>query len=63
MQQDSALKQTTPSNSEIRDQLELILASQPFIDSPRLAEFLRYVVNETLSGRAGRIKGFTIAQE
>ena len=43
--------------------MALILASQPFVDSPRLAEFLRYVVNETLSGRAGRIKGFTIAQD
>jgi TolB-like protein/Flp pilus assembly protein TadD len=63
MQPDSQSTQTSPSTAEILTQLDRILGSQPFVDSPKLAEFLRYVVDETLAGRAGRIKGFTIAQE
>ena len=47
----------------MRAQLDAVLSSQPFVDSPKLAEFLEYVVDETLAGRAGRIKGFTIAQD
>ncbi len=43
-------------------QLHRILGSRLFRDSHRLQTFLRYVVTETLEGRAGRIKGFTVAQ-
>lgn len=45
------------------EELQRVLAGKGFADSPRLQQFLRYVVEETLAGRAGRLKGFTIAQE
>lgn len=51
------------SGTQLRTQLDRILSSQTFRGSPRLHEFLRYVVNETLEGNAKRIKGFTIATE
>lgn len=51
----------TPTTEQIQQQLEVILANQLFADAPRLGDFLQYVVEETLEGRAGRIKGITIA--
>lgn len=48
---------------EIRAQLDRVLASRELVDSPRLQQFLSYVVGETLEGRAARIKGFSVAQE
>lgn len=48
---------------QIREHLEGVLASRALVDSPRLREFLSYIVNETLAGRAARIKGFTIAHD
>ncbi len=44
-------------------QLERILCSEAFDASARNRAFLRYVVNETLAGRADHIKGYTVAQE
>jgi adenylate cyclase len=46
----------------IRLQLEKILANPEFLASKRNHEFLRYVVEETLAGRAHFIKGYNIAQ-
>ncbi len=46
----------------IRLQLEKILASPEFQASKRNREFLRYVVEETLAGKAHFIKGYSIAQ-
>jgi adenylate cyclase len=46
----------------LQQELERVLASRVFADSPRLQEFLRFVVDESIEGRAGRIKGYTIAQ-
>lgn len=51
------------SPENIRAQLDRILSSDAFADAPRLRQFLGYVVNETLDGRADHIKGFTIAQD
>lgn len=48
-------------DTAIRDELERILASASFAGSPMLAAFLRYVVEETLAGRADRLKAYTIA--
>ena len=48
---------------EVLSQLERILASDAFDASARNRAFLRYVVNETLGGRADHIKGYTVAQE
>jgi len=47
----------------IRVQLERILASDAFDAPPRNRNFLRYVVDETLAGRAGRIKAYSVALE
>lgn len=52
-----------PRPSEVSAQLLRVLESNTFADSPRLQQFLTYVVNETLAGRAGRIKGYTIAHD
>ena len=45
----------------VRTELALILTSTAFDASPRNRQFLRYVVEETLSGRADRIKAYAIA--
>jgi len=50
------------SEADIRRQIERILQSRGLESSPRLQAFLEYIVDEHLAGRAGRIKGVTIAQ-
>jgi adenylate cyclase len=52
-----------PSPEEIRAQLDRILSSPEFPVPARGCAFLRYVVEETLAGRASRIKGYSIAIE
>ncbi len=47
---------------QIRLQLERVLANPEFQASRRNHAFLRYVVEETLAGRARLIKGYNIAQ-
>lgn len=49
------------NTESIRGELQRILASTDFEASERNRHFLRYVVEETLSGRAERIKAYTIA--
>ena len=49
--------------SEIRAQLEQILTSTDFDVPERAHQFLNYIVTEALSGRADRIKAYTIAVE
>lgn len=53
----------TPAADEqaVRAQLRRILHSPEFHGTPRQREFLCFVVDETLAGNAGTIKGFTIA--
>lgn len=51
------------SQPAIRAALDRVLASPDFVASPRLAAFLRYVVESTLEGRSEAIKGYTIAVE
>ena len=41
--------------------LKNILASPEFASSPRVSDALRYIVEETLAGRASGIKAYTIA--
>jgi len=48
---------------DVRTELSQVISSKTFTDSPRLQEFMSYVVEETLAGRAGGIKGVTIARE
>ena len=45
----------------IREALERVLASADFHASARNRKVLRYVVEETLAGRADRIKAYSIA--
>ena len=49
------------AGAEIAAALERILSQPDFLASPRLSSFLRFVVTETLEGRADRLKAFTIA--
>lgn len=46
---------------EVRAELERILASPHFEASEKRRVFLRFIVEETLAGRADRLKGYTIA--
>jgi hypothetical protein len=47
----------------IREQLDRILESTPFVQSRRRQRFLEYVVHETVAGRGERLKGYNIALE
>jgi len=48
---------------EIRAQLDRIVSSPEFPGVGRGAKFLRHVVEEAIAGRAGRIKGYSVAIE
>jgi adenylate cyclase len=50
-----------PDGNAVRAELGRILASDDFDVSARNRHFLRYVVEETLAGRASRIKAYSIA--
>jgi adenylate cyclase len=52
-----------PSPASVREQLRRVLASEGFGQSRRMAELLRFVVSETLAGRADRLKEYLIASE
>lgn len=45
----------------IRQQLGRILASPDFQATDKMRDFLRFIVQEKLAGRASRLKGYTIA--
>src|SRR5215472_3161258 len=47
----------------VRSQVERILASAAFADAERASNFLRFVVERKLEGRASEIKEFVIAVE
>jgi len=59
----TAPKHGAPPAEDVRAQLERILSHRDFEATDRTREFLRFVVEETLAGRAGRLKGYTIAIE
>jgi adenylate cyclase len=52
-----------PLADAVRAALERVVASPDFAASDRARRFLRYVVEETLAGRADRIKAFSVAVE
>ncbi|MBB3962643.1 hypothetical protein [Rhizobium metallidurans] len=52
-----------PNPEDILQQLERVLASDEFHSPERGRKFLRFVVTETLEGRAQFLKAFTIANE
>ena len=49
-----------PPAEDVRLELDRILTSPVFAQSGRLRKFLRFVVEETLAGRAGALKEYTI---
>jgi adenylate cyclase len=51
------------SHNVIREELNRILASREFHATDRMRDFLRFVVEETLAGRADQLKGYTIATQ
>jgi adenylate cyclase len=51
------------SHDAIRTQLNQILASREFHATDRIRDFLRFVVEETLAGRADQLKGYTVATQ
>lgn len=53
----------TPGPDAIRTALETIVASPQLESSPSLCRFLRYVVEETLAGRGGLIKEYSLGAE
>ena len=57
------MEQNRPDPEAVREQLEKILGSDGFKTSEKLSRFLRYIVEETLAGRAGQLKAYTIAVE
>ena len=52
-----------PSATEVRAELERILASRCFQQAGRASHFLRFVVDQTLAGDGQRLKGYTIGVE
>ena len=56
----SALTRDGVSPDQIRGQLQLILASDPFKHSKRYQRFLQYVLERTLGGQAAELKERTV---
>lgn len=54
---------TCPKIEEVNEQLQEILSSKDFQASPRLRNFLKYIVEETLAGRGDLLKAYTIGVE
>ncbi len=50
-----------PSDEEVRQELSTLLGRAEFHASERNRRFLSYIVEETLQGRADRIKAYSIA--
>jgi hypothetical protein len=50
----------TPDAQAVTQELERVLASPVLAPAPRLCRFLQYVVEETLAGRSGSVKEYTI---
>ena len=51
----------SPRAADVRAQMDRILESPAFHVSPRRRAFLRYLVEETLAGRADGLKGYSVA--
>ena len=51
------------SPADVRCALDEILASEMFRHSPQLASFLKFIVEASLDGDRGRIKGYSIGVE
>jgi sigma-B regulation protein RsbU (phosphoserine phosphatase) len=58
-----ATSEVRPSSEAVLAELERILASPDFARSGRMKDFIRFLVEATLNGEAGRTKEFSIAVE
>ena len=47
----------------LRGALARVVASEPFRNAPRLVSFLSFIVDKTIAGEAGGLKGYTIATQ
>ncbi len=54
---------TNPTKEAIRQQLAKILISPQFFNAPNLQNFLQFLVDKTLAGESGDIKGYTVATQ
>jgi hypothetical protein len=54
---------SAPEIEAFRAALARVVASEPFRHAPRLVAFLSFVVEKTLGGEAGALKGYTIATQ
>src|SRR5215831_12332346 len=62
-QQTGSSPSDIPAAAVVRAELDRILASELFTRSERLSAFLKFIVDETLAGRAGSLKEQVIAVE
>src|SRR3982750_4865539 len=60
---ENAMSLDTPEPDAIRAALQRIVTSPQLESSPSLCRFLRYVVEETLAGRGGQIKEYSLGAE
>jgi serine/threonine-protein kinase len=52
-----------PEPAAVRSELERVLASKPFSSAQRASALLRFIVEETLEGRADRLKEYTLGAD
>ena len=52
-----------PSDTDVKAEVERILASKGFASAGRLSRLLRYVVEKTLSGEADQLKEYAVGIE
>ena len=52
-----------PSPDAIRTELEKILSSRAFVQSPQLCQFLRFVVDQELAGQGAQLKEYLLGVE
>jgi adenylate cyclase len=63
MTKSKSSKLSPPSHGEIYSHLERLVANRNFRASPSQIAFLKFVVDQTLAGNAGSIKGYTVATQ
>jgi adenylate cyclase len=52
-----------PTEESVRQELEKILTSPQFVNSPILQNFLRFIVEKTLAGESSCLKAYSVATE
>jgi adenylate cyclase len=53
----------SPTEESVRQELEKILTSPQFVNSPILQNFLRFIVEKTLAGESTSLKAYSVATE